>query len=108
MALVGVKTVLDNLTSYETALNNKLKSGMGALAADTQSNAKHEAPWTDRTGNARNSLFGYSNDEGDKIVNYHGIGVFYGVYLELSHQGKYRIVLPVLDLISGSFFNYFK
>jgi len=62
-----------------------------------ESAAKAEAPWTDRTGNARQGLFSVSDIEGQRVILYLSHGVEYGVYLELCNQGRYAIVLPTLE-----------
>lgn len=56
--------------------------------------SKHDAPWTDRTGNARRSIHQESADNGMSALV--GIGAFYGKYLELSHGGKYRVIHPTV------------
>lgn len=70
---------------------------MKAVTAEAEGWAKDNAPWTDRTGEARASIYGRGLKEGkDTIAGYIGIVVYYGVFLELAHQGKYRIVRPTL------------
>lgn len=58
---------------------------------------KRNAPWTDRTGNARQTL----HSEVEELVNVTVItfahGMDYGRYLELSHGGRYAIIGPALD-----------
>lgn len=56
--------------------------------------AKHNAPWRDRTGNARRSIHQEQGDNGMSTLI--GIGMPYGKYLELSHGGKYRIIHPAV------------
>ena len=72
---------------------------MEATMAEAEAEAKREAPWTDRTGNARNSIGGYTDDSNkDNPVGILSIGVYYGVFLELKNNGKYRIVWPMLEV----------
>lgn len=58
---------------------------------------KTNAPWVDRTGNARQSLCA----EVEQIVMGARIaldyGVSYGVFLELGMQSEYAIIAPALD-----------
>ncbi|OJF16986.1 MAG: hypothetical protein A6D91_04700 [Bacillaceae bacterium G1] len=60
--------------------------------------AKPHAPWTDRTGHARQSLHGgvEQRQEGT-LVLYLSHGVEYGIYLELANGGKYAILGPTVD-----------
>lgn len=69
-------------------------------AAAAQNDMRKNAPWTDRTGNARSGLFSVANMEGeDKIVITfsHGHTIDYGTHLELGHGGKFAIIAPTLQ-----------
>ena len=78
----------------------------GIYAQEMESYAKQNAPWTDRTGNARRTLFGLntfgSDDAGDSSVYYIGVGgaMPYSPELELRHRGKYAILHPTLELFA--------
>lgn len=59
---------------------------------------KANAPWTDRTGNARQTLFTEVEDFVNTAVElFMSHGVDYGIYLELDHGGVYAIIGPALD-----------
>lgn len=58
---------------------------------------KTHAPWTDRTGNARQNLHTEVMDLTSEIALLLAHGVEYGTYLELAHGGKYEIIGPALD-----------
>lgn len=66
-------------------------------APDIETWMKRNAPWTDRTGNARQTL----NTEVLNLTNEIAVlmdhGVEYGIFLELAHGGKYEIIGPALD-----------
>ena len=89
----------------------------------TQDEARQDAPWEDRTGNARGGLF-YAVDgfgmgevvgdveagaralmretsveagDADTLVITLGHTVFYGKYLELSHAGRYAIIMSTIE-----------
>jgi len=66
-------------------------------AAQLENNAKRNAPWTDRTGNARNSIYGRTQTAKDEVEIVHGIAIDYGKYLELKNEGKFRIIKPTVD-----------
>lgn len=63
-----------------------------------ESHAKLNAPWTDRTTNARNGLIASSGKEGDShyIVLAHQVP--YGIWLEVRWGGKYSIIMPTVDV----------
>lgn len=63
-----------------------------------QDEARRNAPWTDRTGNARSGLFAVAEEASRDIVNlYLSHTVEYGKYLELAHSGKYAIIMPTIE-----------
>jgi hypothetical protein len=67
---------------------------------------KATAPWTDRTGNARQGL--KAIPENDMLTNVLSIvlihGMDYGKQLELRRQGRYAIIQPALDTWSPRVF----
>ena len=77
------------------------KAGLNALllnwAGTMEGYAKSHAPWTDRTGHARQSLHGGVDVRDDQLVLYLSHGVEYGIWLELAHGGNYAIVRPTAD-----------
>jgi hypothetical protein len=77
-------------------------------ATQMQNDAKANAPWTDRTGNARSGLFGTSEaDFAAKVVTIylsHGAVIDYGVFLELGGgsdgspgSGRYAIIMRTMQ-----------
>jgi hypothetical protein len=73
----------------------------GRIATAMQNDARTQAPWTDRTGNARSGLFGVATrDAAAKLVIVylsHGPTIDYGLWLELAHGGNFQIVMPVVE-----------
>src|SRR5262245_15447723 len=59
--------------------------------------AKENAPWEDRTGDARQGL----KATGEQRLVYYAITLFhtvdYGIWLEVRWDGKYAIILPTLE-----------
>lgn len=66
-------------------------------AEDMEAWAKANAPWTDRTTDAREFLAATVDENGPigTIVLAHGVP--YGLWLEIAHQGKYAIIAPAID-----------
>jgi hypothetical protein len=71
------------------------------MATKMQDESRRNAPWQDRTGNARSGLFGAAEREAaEAIVTIylsHGHTVYYGQFLELAHGQKYAIVMPTIE-----------
>jgi hypothetical protein len=69
------------------------------MAPQVANHMKTNAPWTDRTGNARNGLAAQPYDEGDAvgIVLYHQVS--YGIWLEVRWGGRYAIINPTIDVM---------
>lgn len=79
----------------------QVRAAIGAYA-DTaakkmEGEAKMNAPWADRTGNARNSIQGDFGWQGNKAVITLSGNMDYSVYLELAHEKKYAILKPTID-----------
>lgn len=100
-----------------------VRAAAGYVGQKMQDEARRGAPWEDRTGNARSGLF-YAVDgfgmgtvqgpvssgaaakrgdvtveagNGNTLVVTLGHTVFYGQFLELSHGGRYAIVMSTIE-----------
>lgn len=67
------------------------------FATDIRQYAKHNRPWTDRTGMAKATLNTTVTYGGDHIRITLSHGVFYGKYLEWCNGQKYAIIKPTLE-----------
>lgn len=68
--------------------------------------AQENAPWQDRSGDARALLKAEVVEEVGSIgmiVLQHGVE--YGIWLEVANQGKYAIIAPAIDFWGPVFFN---
>lgn len=65
-------------------------------ALKLQNYARDNAPWTDRTGHARQRLTGTVSrtSSGYRITLAHGVD--YGIWLELAHEKRYAIIQPTI------------
>ena len=90
----------DNIVASSKALGPRLNRGIsGIMLANTsrvEGYARIHAPWTDRTGNARQGLFAkYSKvDEGHQIELFHSVP--YGIWLEVKNSGQFAILGPTV------------
>jgi hypothetical protein len=77
-------------------------------AGNLESEMKKNAPWKDRTGNARKELMGSSELSDDSITITVSHSVDYGVYLELARDGKYAILKPTIDKNRNEIYKTYK
>lgn len=79
----------------------KLDASVGRIAEGgaekMQAYAKGNAPWTDRTGNARKYLRGKAVRRKKAIWRIElSHSMSYGVFLEYAHEKRYAIILPTI------------
>lgn len=85
-------------------------AGAWAAAADMQGYARANAPWQDRSGNARRNIRGFAGvapqtDCWCASIE-HGPYIDYGVWLETRWNGRYAIVGPTQELFSSRISGY--
>lgn len=94
----GVETIQANMLDYATRVRLAALQIAYYLAPMMEEYAKDNAPWTDRTGNARQGLQGFVEDVSETIVDiYISHGMDYGKWLELAHAGRYAILWPTIQ-----------
>lgn len=96
--LHGVEEVIGNLKRVGVNTLRRAFEASEITATNMEDHSQTTAPWIDRTGAARLSIYAYADISPDSIVIYHGIQVYYGVYLELSNGGKYRVITPTVNM----------
>ena len=67
------------------------------LAEEIQAYAQDNAPWTDRTGEARAGLETEVNSEGNDVMLSLFHTVDYGQWLETIQSGRFAIIMPTLE-----------
>jgi hypothetical protein len=102
------KVTMTGLDKLETAIQDhdrkvkKVVLGQFLRAeGEAVAYAKQNAPWTDRTGNARAGLFAKTNvlDGANSFELVVAHSVHYGIWLEVRFSGKYAIIQPTVDYI---------
>lgn len=88
------------MESFEEAVDTAQR-----VAKEAEVWMKENAPWTDRTGNARRELYARVTVERDRylIVIRFGHGVDYGIFLELARAGRFGIINPTIDKYGPEF-----
>lgn len=89
-----------NKTDFK-AVERKVRAAIGVYA-DTaakkmEAEAKRNAPWTDRTSNARNSIQGDFGWKGKRAVISLSGNMDYFVFLELAMEKRYSILVPTIE-----------
>lgn len=75
------------------AMEVQARASAGALEAD----ARTGAPWTDRSGAARNSIVGRAQRSGTTFTITLSGNVRYLVYLELAHERRWAALWPSMQ-----------
>jgi hypothetical protein len=94
--IVWTGTLVANVRGLEPKLSKVIAGIMLASAPKVANYARTNAPWRDRTGNARQGLAAkYSASGGvHRIDLAHGMP--YGIYLEVKNAGQYAIIVPTI------------
>ena len=102
MAKSGIDWDLGKVQANIVGMTPRLEAGLYGVMkmhdGNVQSYARNNAPWTDRTGNARNGLFAeaFQDTKGYGIVLYHTMP--YGIFLETRWSGRYAIIAPTIQV----------
>lgn len=104
MGLSGI-FVRDSLTrgiaKAEVVIMHDLEDEVLNTAVEALAFAQDQAPWEDRTGDARAGLDVDVRWEGETIVWQMFHTVSYGLYLETRWNGKFAIIMPTLEQFAG-------
>lgn len=94
----GVDTILRGMTEYERKVHFAIKQVGLYIAVEMEKYAKENAKWSDRTGNARQSLHTQVHEIAGGVVRvYLSHGVQYGIFLETGHAGRWAIIFPTIE-----------
>lgn len=90
--------ITPNLARIEPYVNDVVATVFRYNEGRVEAHARTNAPWTDRTANARNGLIAQSGRQGGTHFLILAHRVSYGIWLEVRFGGKYAIIMPTLDL----------
>lgn len=87
----------DSMPELRDKMDKAIGRTMEYSATNLQNHMRTNAPWTDRTSNARNGLFGtYRKDTSrHRIILYHTMP--YGIWLEVRHNARFAIIRPTIE-----------
>lgn len=94
----GREDINRNLMLYTAKVREALLNLAQYFAARMEEYAKTNAPWQDRTANARQSLYAHAFTMAEEAVVIRlGHGVNYGIFLETRWAGKYSVLWPTIQ-----------
>lgn len=98
---VDPNVITQNIRAYGNNTIKKVHELADDIAREAEPDMKTNAPWTNRTGNARRTL-STDTEKGDEqtVINFRH-GVEYGIWLELKNGGRFSIVSPTVRKYSG-------
>jgi len=90
-------TLSPGVAAFGPKLHLALRGFFEYQETRVQDYMRTNAPWTDRTANARQGLFAkaFSDLDSHGIVCYHTMP--YGIWLEVKHNGEYAIIVPTIQ-----------
>jgi hypothetical protein len=93
----GARTLGRKLATGPQELHKAAVIISNRMAPEVENYMRVNAPWTDRTGNARNGLAARAYEEAESvgIVLYHQVS--YGIWLEVRWAGRYAIINPTIE-----------
>lgn len=86
---------------FKANVEARLDEELEDFARECEVYMKANAPWEDRTGDAREGLSAEATEnevKGNKGVTL-AHGVTYGVYLEFKDGGKFAIIIPTMEVM---------
>lgn len=104
VTMTGIDALAQSIQQHDRKVKRVI-AGQFLFAKDESVGfAKTNAPWTDRTGNARAGLhaetnFGPEHNFFAELILAHS--VYYGIYLEVRFSGKFAILMPTVNYIGA-------
>lgn len=92
----GIGPVLDYM-AINMAFN--VAEAMEEGRMEVEAYAKANAPWSDRTGEARNGLTARVDNDGGDIVLELAHTAEHGYWLEVIQDGRFAIIMPTLEAL---------
>lgn len=90
---------------FKANVEDQLSGELDTFADEVEAYMKEEAPWEDRTGDARDGLSAtrYQNGDVQGLLLAHGVE--YGVFLEFKFGGRDAIIIPTLEIMGPEMMN---
>ena len=107
----GADEVKRNLQTWADRQRAAVIALANNWAGQLEGRAKAAAPWTDKTGNARNGLFGSTEVTGmtrNEVKIRLGHSMEYGIFLELANDGRFAVLKPTIDQAVPEIYDSYK
>jgi hypothetical protein len=99
--VVPPETLAAAIERYGDRVITAVTAVAGRVAGEMANSARANAPWTDRTANARTGLFGTAErDMTQQVVTIflsHSAVLDYPLWLELANAGNYAIIMRTIE-----------
>lgn len=91
---IEMREIQANLGRFDGRANDAIAKVFQYQQNAAENRLRTSAPWTDRTTNARNSLFAKADREETVHTLLLSHGVSYGIFLETMQHGRYGVIVP--------------
>lgn len=86
-----------NVANFDQKVKRVITAEFLYAQPESTTYMKENAPWTDRTGNARAGLHSSVNFGEDYWELILAGGVYYQLFLEVCNSGRYAIIIPTMQ-----------
>jgi hypothetical protein len=93
-----------NIDALSDGLLGRVASAMQDMAPYVLDHAQTNAPWSDRTGDARAGLDVEVYEEGGVVVLDLFHTMDYGLWLEIIQSGRFATIMPTLEALAAEVF----
>ena len=99
--MTGIDALAKSIEAHDRKVKRIIAGQFLYHKGEAEAFARTNAPWTDRTGNARSGLHADVNiiEYGQAFELIVAHSVHYGIWLEVRFSGKYAIIQPTIDFI---------
>jgi hypothetical protein len=99
--MTGIDKLAESIKAHDREVKKVIAGQFLYHANEATTFAKINAPWTDRTGNARAGLHSDVQviNGGDAFELTVAHSVPYGIWLEIRFSGRYAIIMPTVNYI---------
>lgn len=103
ITMTGVNKLADSIAAHDLKVKRVIAGQFMYHKGEAETFMRNNAPWTDRTGNARAGLHAEVNviDQGKAFEMIMAGSVPYQIWLEVRFSGKYAILQPTCDYIGA-------
>lgn len=100
---LDTSTLSRNIAIFDERVEKFIDDDLDLHTRQGEESMRLKAPWRDKTGSARRTLWATNSKNGNRRRITMGHGQQYGVYLEENNERRFAIVLPTLRATGQSF-----